>query len=328
MTRIVLFLFTATVLVSVTGCKKNGKGISSLSGETDTLSYCFGYNIAKQFSEQKNQINAAMLGKAFRDFKAGSLSINEQQAGELLQNYGQKVNSGEIKKVANDEWYVTGSDNAIENLVDSVSYAIGSQMASGVSKEGIEVNSDVVEQAIWDFKEKKTLLKENDVRTQLEAFSNRAQLKQMEESKKAGAGNLIIANEWLEANKTKPGVKVHESGLQYKVIRDGAGKSPTLADQVTIHYRGTLTNGEEFDSSIKRGEPATFPLANLIQAWQIALPMMKEGAKWEIYVPPSIGYGEMGSPPTIGPNAALVFEIELFKVSPAPPPQQGQPQMR
>ena len=122
------------------------------------------------------------------------------------------------------------------------------------------------------------------------------------------------AEKFLMENKAKEGVKTLPSGLQYKVIKDGDGKTPKATDTVVTHYRGTLLDGSEFDSSYKRKEPAEFPVNGVIKGWTEALQLMKEGAKWTLYVPPKLAYGERGFPPVIGPNETLIFEIELLKV--------------
>ena len=122
------------------------------------------------------------------------------------------------------------------------------------------------------------------------------------------------AEKFLMENKAKEGVKTLPSGLQYKVIKDGDGKTPTLTDTVSTHYRGTLLDGSEFDSSYKRNKPAEFPVSGVIKGWTEALQLMKEGAKWTLYVPAKLAYGERGFPPVIGPNETLIFEIELLKV--------------
>ena len=122
------------------------------------------------------------------------------------------------------------------------------------------------------------------------------------------------AEKFLMENKAKEGVKTLPSGLQYKVIKDGEGATPKLTDTVVTHYRGTLIDGTEFDSSYKRKEPATFPVSGVIKGWTEALQLMKEGAKWILYVPPKLAYGERGAGGLIGPNETLIFEIELLKV--------------
>lgn len=119
---------------------------------------------------------------------------------------------------------------------------------------------------------------------------------------------------FLEANKSKPGVVVLPSGLQYKIITEGAGESPKASDVVTVNYAGTLVNGKEFDSSYKRGQPASFPVGGVIPGWVEALQLMKPGAVWELYIPANLAYGAAGAPPVIGPNEVLIFKVELLNV--------------
>jgi len=123
------------------------------------------------------------------------------------------------------------------------------------------------------------------------------------------AGEAFLAN-----NRTQPGVKVTASGLQYQILEEGKGATPSATDTVVVNYRGTLLDGSEFDSSYKRGQPATFPVNGVIQGWQEALQMMKEGAKWKLFVPANLAYGERGAGASIGPNATLTFEVELLEI--------------
>jgi FKBP-type peptidyl-prolyl cis-trans isomerase FklB len=130
--------------------------------------------------------------------------------------------------------------------------------------------------------------------------------------------NAVVQEEsqkFLDTNKAKSGVKTTTSGLQYQVLTEGKGKSPSASDRVTVHYTGKLTDGSTFDSSVERGQPATFGVSQVIAGWTEALQMMKEGDKWMLYIPYTIGYGERGSPPQIPPFATLVFEVELLKVN-------------
>jgi FKBP-type peptidyl-prolyl cis-trans isomerase FklB len=126
--------------------------------------------------------------------------------------------------------------------------------------------------------------------------------------------NQMSGDAFLSANKKKQGVVTLNDGLQYKILKQGTGDMPTDSDVVTVNYKGTLVNGQEFDSSYKRGEPATFPVAGVIPGWTEALKLMKVGSKWELYIPASLAYGEQGAPPAIGPNETLIFEVELLGV--------------
>ncbi len=158
---------------------------------------------------------------------------------------------------------------------------------------------------------KEPRLSEEEIKATVQA----AQQKMIANIKAVEEKNLKAGEAYLEANKKKDGVKITSSGLQYLVIKEGNGKKPTAEDSVTVNYRGTLINGKEFDSSYSRNEPATFPVGGVVQGWQEALPMMKEGAKWKIFVPANLAYGTRGAPPNIGPNETLVFEIELLSIA-------------
>lgn len=120
---------------------------------------------------------------------------------------------------------------------------------------------------------------------------------------------------FLAANKSKPGVVTLADGLQYKVIKEGTGPKPTASDTVTVNYSGTLVNGTEFDSSYKRGQPASFPVNGVIPGWTEALQLMKVGSTWELYIPASLAYGDNGVPPVIGPNETLIFKVELLSIN-------------
>lgn len=124
----------------------------------------------------------------------------------------------------------------------------------------------------------------------------------------------MTADTFLAANKTKPGVITLPDGLQYKIISQGSGKKPTINDSVTVDYAGSLIDGTEFDSSYKRGQPATFPVSGVIQGWTEALQLMPVGSTWELYIPPTLAYGSTGAPPTIGPNQALIFKVHLISI--------------
>ena len=129
-----------------------------------------------------------------------------------------------------------------------------------------------------------------------------------------GEQNKKEGEAFLSANKKKEGVVTLPSGLQYQVIKPGTGKKPKAADTVTVHYRGTLISGKEFDSSYRRGKPVTFPVNGVIRGWIEALQLMQEGAKWQLFIPSDLAYGQRGAGPDIGPNATLVFEVELISV--------------
>lgn len=221
--------------------------------------------------------------------------------------YGQKEKK--TKKSKKTESFV------LDSRLDSLSYAIGLDIAENFKSQGIEIDLEVMKRAMQDFaEEKEPLLSEEGSRTVIMAFQKEIQEKQRKAAEEAANANIKRGTDFLAENGKKPGMITLPSGLQYEVIQEGTGQSPTSTSRVTTHYRGTLIDGTVFDSSYDRGQPATFPVNGVIQAWQIMLPMMKEGGKVRIYSPSELAYGSRGSAPKIGPNEVLIFDIELLKV--------------
>jgi FKBP-type peptidyl-prolyl cis-trans isomerase FklB len=193
------------------------------------------------------------------------------------------------------------------------SYAVGFQIGQNLKRQKLEVDPKTFSQGAQDaLAGTNPRLKPEEMQAAIQAEQQKEIAKQQAQAQK----NLEAGQAFLEANKKKPGVVTLPSGLQYKVITAGNGKQPKLTDTVVVHYRGTLINGTEFDSSYKRNEPVTFPVDGVIKGWQEVLPLMKEGAKWEVYIPSELAYGPRGAGNAIGPNEVLIFEIELLSVKP------------
>jgi len=213
--------------------------------------------------------------------------------------------------------FLVSQVNAQENLVlknqkDKISYIIGMDIGTNLKKQSIDIDSNILAKGVKDaLAGTKPLLTEQEIQETMMAFQKEMMVKQAEVAKKNKAEGEVFLTE----NKKKEGVKTLLSGLQYKVIKAGTGKKPKSTDTVTAHYRGTLINGTEFDSSYKRGQPATFPVSGgMIPGWTEALQLMEEGAKWQLFIPPNLAYGEQGAGRDIGPNATLIFEIELVSI--------------
>jgi FKBP-type peptidyl-prolyl cis-trans isomerase FklB len=205
---------------------------------------------------------------------------------------------------------------ALKTNADSLGYALGMNIGNDFKKQGIPADMDALIQGLQDaMGGKPTQLTEAQSRTLWMAYQQTQQQRAAAEKKAKADANLKKGEEFLAQNKLKPGILVLPNGLQYEVVVEGTGKNPATTDKVTTHYRGTLIDGTEFDSSYKRGQPATFPVTGVIQAWQTILPMMKEGGKVKIYSPSNLAYGPQGQGATIGPNEVLIFEIELIKVN-------------
>jgi FKBP-type peptidyl-prolyl cis-trans isomerase FklB len=194
---------------------------------------------------------------------------------------------------------------------EKLSYIIGMDMGKNLKNQSVDIDSNILARGLKDaLSGSKSVLTEQEVRDTLSVFQKEMVAKQQaigEKNKKEGEA-------FLAENKKKKGVTTLPSGLQYKVVKAGTGKKPKPTDTVTVQYQGTLIDGTEFDSSYRRGQPATFPVNGVIPGWTEALGLMQEGAKWQLFIPPNLAYGERGTGSQIGPNATLIFEVELVSI--------------
>ncbi|RJR16931.1 MAG: FKBP-type peptidyl-prolyl cis-trans isomerase [Nitrospiraceae bacterium] len=198
---------------------------------------------------------------------------------------------------------------------DKISYGIGMDIGENMKRQSIDIDPDKLAQGIKDvFAGKELLLTEEDFRNTMENFRKDMMAKQQMHMQEISEKNRKDGEAFLAENKKKEGVTTLPSGLQYKVISEGTGALPEATDTVTVHYRGTLIDGTEFDSSFSRGEPATFPVNGVIPGWTEALQLMKAGSKWQLFIPSNLAYGERGAGGRIGPNSALVFDVELLSI--------------
>jgi len=209
-----------------------------------------------------------------------------------------------------------GDKTALKNEKDKASYSIGTQIGNNFKNQSMDVDVDLLAKGIKDaLSGGKLLMTEKEIRETITALQKDMMAKQAERMKVAAEKNRKEGETFLADNKKKEGVKTTPSGLQYKVVKDGNGPTPRMADTITVNYRGTLINGTEFDSSYKREEPATFPVNSVIPGWTEALQLMKVGSKWQLFVPANLAYGEQGAGPQIGPNSTLIFEVELTAIN-------------
>jgi len=199
----------------------------------------------------------------------------------------------------------------LKNQKDKVSYIIGMDIGNNLKKQSIDIDPNILAKGLKDsLTSGKPLLTEKEIQETMAAFQKEMMAKKEEVAKQ----NKKDGETFLSENKKKEGVKTLPSGLQYKVIKAGAGKKPKSTDTVTVHYRGTLINGTEFDSSYKRGQTVSFQVSGVIPGWTEALQLMEEGAKWQLFIPSNLAYGERGAGGVIGPNATLIFEVELVSI--------------
>ncbi|MFY9562431.1 MAG: FKBP-type peptidyl-prolyl cis-trans isomerase [Terriglobales bacterium] len=208
---------------------------------------------------------------------------------------------------------------ALKTQKDKFSYALGMNLGTSLHKQSVEVDPNIVAQGLRAaLAGGKTLLTPEEAQAALMEVQNELRKKQQEKMQVAGEANKTEGEAFLAANKAKEGVVTLPSGLQYKILKEGTGPKPTASDSVVCNYRGTLINGTEFDSSYKRGQPATFPISGVIKGWTEALQLMPVGSKWQLVIPSSLAYGERGAAGDIGPNATLIFEVELMSIQEKP----------
>mgnify|MGYP000474708075 CR=1 FL=1 len=209
----------------------------------------------------------------------------------------------------------TAEEKAAMSAREKVGYSLGADIGRMLKQQGVEVDPQAFAKGFADAMAGGPLaLKDEEIREVLQAFQQETMAKQQEHRRAEAAANKKAADAFLAENKGKAGVVTLPSGLQYKVLTEGTGATPKETDTVTVHYRGTLLDGTEFDSSYSRGEPATFPVNGVIKGWTEALQRMRVGAKWQLFIPPELAYGERGAGRVIGPNQALVFEVELLGI--------------
>ncbi len=198
---------------------------------------------------------------------------------------------------------------------EKFSYALGMNIGSGMHRQGVDIDPNILARGMKDaLAGRKLLMTEDEARAAVMQVQNEVRQKQQEKAQAAGAANKKQGDDFLAANKAKEGVVTLPSGLQYKILTAGTGPKPAATDSVVCNYRGTLINGTEFDSSYKRGQPATFQVNGVIKGWTEALQLMPVGSKWQLFIPPDLAYGERGAGSDIGPGATLIFEVELLSI--------------
>jgi FKBP-type peptidyl-prolyl cis-trans isomerase FklB len=211
----------------------------------------------------------------------------------------------------------TAAPLALKTQKEKASYAIGLNIGKSLHRDSIEIDAAILARGLKDaLAGGKPLLTDEEVKTALTALQADLHKKQEEKMQIVGDANKQAGEAFLAANKAKAGVVTLPSGLQYKILKEGTGPKPSATDSVVCNYKGTLIDTTEFDSSYKRGEPATFPVNGVIKGWTEALQLMPVGSKWQLFVPAELAYGQRGPSAEIGPNSTLVFEVELLSIQP------------
>jgi FKBP-type peptidyl-prolyl cis-trans isomerase len=203
----------------------------------------------------------------------------------------------------------------LQTQKDKASYAIGLNLGRGLHRDSVDVDPKIFLQGLEDaLAGGKTLLSDDEVKATMTTLQEDVRKKQEEKRQALVEGNKKEGEAFLAANTAKEGVVTLPSGLQYKILKEGSGPKPSASDTVVCNYRGILPDNTEFDSSYKRGQPATFAVGQVIKGWTEALQLMPIGSKWQLFIPSDLAYGERGQGPVIGPNATLIFEVELLSI--------------
>lgn len=212
--------------------------------------------------------------------------------------------------------FASAESQELKTDKEKLSYSMGVATGMQIKRQAVDVDADMFAKGLKDaVAGGKLQMTEQQVQDTLKAFQQEMAAKQAEKTKQLAEKNKKEGEAFLAENKNKEGVKTLPSGLQYKVISTGTGKKPKDSDTISAHYRGTLIDGTEFDSSAKRGQPATFAVKGVIKGWTEALQLMTEGSKWQLFVPADLAYGERGAGAQIGPNSTLIFEVELLSIN-------------
>jgi FKBP-type peptidyl-prolyl cis-trans isomerase FklB len=204
---------------------------------------------------------------------------------------------------------------ALKTQKDKASYAIGLNIGKSLHRDSVDVDPAILLRGLKDaIAGSKPLLSDDEMKAAMTSLQTDVRKRQEDKMQQVGEVNKKEGEAFLAANKTKDGVVTLPSGLQYKILKEGTGPKPTATDSVVCNYKGTLLNNTEFDSSYKRGQPATFGVNQVIKGWTEALQLMPIGSKWQLFIPSDLAYGQRGPSPEIGPNSTLVFEVELLSI--------------
>jgi FKBP-type peptidyl-prolyl cis-trans isomerase FklB len=249
-------------------------------------------------------------------------------ASSMIFSYGQDTTPAPASKPAAKKPATAGASKtagtktpaaapALSTKKDKISYAIGADLGKKLKTSSIDVDPAILTRALKDtLTGAKVEMTDDEIRATLTDLTKDLQQKQAAVAKEQSDKNRKAGEDFLAANKGKEGVVTLPSGLQYKILKAGDGPKPTAADTVMCNYKGTLIDGKEFDSSYKRGQPATFPVGGVIKGWTEALQLMPVGSTWQLFIPPDLAYGERQAGPDITPGSTLVFEVELMSIQP------------
>jgi len=302
-------VITICLLALMTACNSDGasSGNAQLSTAKDSMSYAIGNYLAQNMEMQGMTLNATQVQKGFEN-QINKTGISNDEARAMIEKFQMESMLRSRDPAAKDKPFSFSTD--------SLSEAIGQDFSLQMETMGMELDANMFGKGTQDYTNGSPILDSLAVVAQINNFSTVMQAKTMEKMKVEGEANKITGQTFLEENAKKAGIKTTDSGLQYEVMTKGSGKKPSATEQVEVHYHGTLLDGTVFDSSVDRGQTATFFLNQVIPGWTEGVQLMNKGSKFRFFIPSNLAYAERGSPPNIGPNAALIFEVELIDIKP------------
>jgi FKBP-type peptidyl-prolyl cis-trans isomerase FklB len=275
---------------------------TALNTQEDKFSYALGMKLGQSLHKLSVPPDPSVLQLGLRDaISGGKTRLTQDEARATITEVMKGISTKHLERSPQAE--------------DKFSYALGMSLGLGLHKQSVPVDLSILQRGLDDaLVVGRTLLSEDEAKAALMAAQTDLRQKQQEKMKQTAESNKEEGAAFLEANKGNNGVVTLPSGLQYKILQQGTGPKPTATDSVVCNYRGTFINGMEFDSSYKRGQPATLPVTGVIKGWSEALQLMPVGSKWQLFIPPDLAYGDRGAPADISPGATLIFEVELISI--------------
>jgi len=282
-----------------------GAGDDVLASADDSLCYAIGAITANNFKGQGLNLNSTTYRQGFDDAAKESGYLSKDALDKVFAQFTMEMQMRAQLKQMNP----TAENTPFTINVDTLSYAMGMDLYNNIKDAGINMNSGAIYSGNADaYTEAASKLTEDQIKDHMNSFSRKMQAAAMKKNVTEGVA-------FLAEKEKEEGVQKTESGLLYKVVKQGNGPKPVATDKVEVHYHGTLIDGTVFDSSVDRGEPIEFPLNRVIPGWTEGVQLMAKGSKYTFYIPQNLAYGERGSPPKIGPGAALIFDVELLDIN-------------
>lgn len=294
------------ITLSTIACGKGGSS-KEIKSERDKISYSLGAQVGNSFKQGKITIDTAKCSKGLKDaLDEKTLEYKEDEMAQIMNDFQNEMS---------ERMSAGGEPGEFKVDMNKVSYIIGTQIGQNFKLNEMDISADIFVRGLDDITNDRTpALTDAEIGEVVQKFDEGMRVKQEASYNEALTKNITEASAFLEENAKKSGITTLPDSLQYEIITEGSGPKPKAENTVKVHYKGTLIDGTEFDSSYSRNQPAEFPLTGVIKGWTEILQLMKTGAKWKVFIPPELGYGANGSPPIIGPNSLLIFEIELLEI--------------